>query len=171
MGIQLAKALGAEVHSTASKLQKMDYGYGLGADRMINYKETDVDAYVSDQTGGIGYDVVFDTVGGKCLDDSFRAARTRGTVVSIAARSSHDLTPVHLKSLTLHVVFMLLPMIANQGRESHGDILREIRKWVEQEKITPLLHEEVFDFQEVGKAHEVLESGGALGKIALRANW
>ena len=27
---------------------------GLGADRMINYKETDVDAYVSDQTGGIG---------------------------------------------------------------------------------------------------------------------
>ncbi|MEC8866692.1 MAG: zinc-dependent alcohol dehydrogenase family protein [Verrucomicrobiota bacterium] len=171
VGIQLAKALGAEVHSTASKLQKMDYGYGLGADRMINYKETEVDAYVSDQTGGIGYDVVFDTVGGKCLDDSFRAARTGGTVVSIAARSSHDLTPVHLKSLTLHVVFMLLPMIANQGRESHGDILREIRKWVEQEKITPLLHEEVFDFQEVGKAHEVLESGGALGKIALRANW
>ena len=57
---------------------------------------------------------------------------------------------------------MLLPMIANQGRESHGDILREIKKWVEQEKITPLLHEEVFDFQEVGKAHEVLESGGAL---------
>ena len=78
---------------------------------------------------------------------------------------------MHLKSLTLHVVFMLLPMIRNQGRESHGDILREIKNWAELEKITPLVHKEVFDFQEVGRAHEVLESGGAIGKVALRANW
>ena len=171
VGIQLAKALGAEVHSTASNQAKMDRGYEMGADRMINYKETQVDGYVSGETDGLGYDVVFDTVGGKCLDDSFKAASTGGTVVSIAARSTHDLTPVHLNSLTLHVVFMLLPMIRNQGRESHGDILRQIKNWVELEKITPLVHKEVFDFQEVGRAHEVLESGGATGKVALRANW
>ena len=39
-----------------------------------------------------------------------------GTVVTIAARSTHDLSPLHLKGLTLHVVFMLLPLMRGHGR-------------------------------------------------------
>ena len=95
IGLQLAKAFGAEVHATASDDRKIGLGFELGADRMINYKQTDVDSYVRSETDGKGYDAVFDTVGGKCLDDSFQATRIGGTVVSIAARSTHDLTPVH----------------------------------------------------------------------------
>lgn len=171
MGLQLAKAFGAQVHATASDDRKIGIGLELGADRMINYKQTDVNAYVQSETGGEGYDIVFDTVGGKCLDDSFQAAKIGGSVVSIAARSSHDLTPVHIKSLSLHVVFMLLPILRDQGRERHGEILRELANLVERGKVSPLVHEEAFDFQEVGRAHEALESGNAIGKVALRANW
>ena len=118
-----------------------------------------------------GTSVVFDTVGGKCLDDSFQATRIGGTVVSIAARSTHDLTPVHVKSLSLHVVFMLLPILRGEGRERHGEILGELTGLVEGGKVRPLVHEEVFDFQEAGRAHEALESGKVTGKVALRANW
>jgi len=171
VGLQLAKAFGAQVHATASDDRKIGIGLELGADRMINYKQTDVKSYVQSETGGEGYDIVFDTVGGKCLDDSFQAAKTGGSVVSIAARSAHDLTPVHIKSLSLHVVFMLLPILRDQGRERHGEILRELTNLVERGKVRPLLHEEAFDFQEVGRAHEALESGNAIGKVALRANW
>ena len=171
VALQLAKALGAEVHATASDDRKIEAGLGLGADRMINYRETEVEQYLERETAGKGYDVVFDTVGGNCLDDSFRAARTGGTVVSIAARSTHDLTPVHLKSLSLHVVFMLLPILRDEGREKHGEILGELRRLAEEGKLKPLMHEEVFDFQEVGRAHDLLESGKAMGKVALRANW
>ena len=171
VGLQLAKAFGAQVHATASDDRKIGIGLELGADRMINYKQTDVNAYVQSETGGEGYDIVFDTIGGKCLDDSFEAARIGGSVVSIAARSIHDLTPVHIKSLSLHVVFMLLPILRDQGRERHGEILRELTNLVEIGKVRPLLHEEAFDFQEVGRAHEALESGNAIGKVALRANW
>lgn len=171
IGLQLAKAFGAEVHATASDDRKIGLGFELGADRMINYKETDVDAYVKSETDGKGYDVVFDTVGGKCLDDSFQATRIGGTVVSIAARSTHDLTPVHVKSLSLHVVFMLLPILRGEGRERHGEILGELTGLVEGGKVRPLVHEEVFDFQEAGRAHEALESGKVTGKVALRANW
>ena len=53
---------------------------------------------------------------------SFLAAKEHGTVASISARSEHDLTPVHTKSLSLHVVFMLLPILRNIGRENHGRI-------------------------------------------------
>jgi NADPH2:quinone reductase len=171
IALQLAKAFGAEVHATASDDHKIGVGLELGADWMINYKQTGVDEYVQSETEGKGYDVVFDTVGGKCLDDSFQAARIGGSVVSIAARSTHDLTPVHVKSLSLHGVFMLLPILRDDGREKHGEILGELRRLVEEEKIKPLLHEKVFDFQEVGRAHELLESGKAIGKVALRANW
>ena len=171
VGLQLAKAFGAQVHATASDDRKIGIGLELGTDRMINYKQTDVNSYVQSETGGEGYDIVFDTVGGKCLDNSFQAAKIGGSVVSIAARSTHDLTPVHIKSLSLHVVFMLLPILRDQGRERHGEILRELTKLVEIGKVRPLLHEEAFDFQEVGRAHEALESGNAIGKVALRANW
>jgi NADPH:quinone reductase len=171
VGLQLAKAFGAEVHATASDDHKIGVGLELGADRMINYKQTEVDAYVQSETEGKGYDAVFDTVGGKCLDDSFQAARIGGSVVSIAARSTHDLTPVHVKSLSLHGVFMLLPILRDEGREKHGKILGELTSLVEEEKIKPLLHEEVLDFQDVGRAHQLLESGQAIGKVALRANW
>jgi NADPH2:quinone reductase len=171
IGLQLAKAFGAEVHATASDDRKIELGFELGADRMINYKQTDVDAYVKSETDGKGYDVVFDTVGGKCLDDSFQATRIGGTVVSIASRSTHDLTPVHVKSLSLHVVFMLLPILRGEGRERHGEILGELTGLVEGGKVRPLVHEEVFDFQEAGRAHEALESGKVTGKVALRANW
>ena len=171
IALQLAKAFGAEVHATASDDHKIGVGLELGADRMINYKQTEVDEYVQSETEGKGYDVVFDTVGGKCLDDSFQAARIGGSVVSIAARSTHDLTPVHVKSLSLHGVFMLLPILLDDGREKHGEILGRLRELVEEGRVRPLVHEEVFDFQDVGRAHELLESGKAIGKVALRANW
>ena len=171
IALQLAKAFGATVDATASDDHKIGVGLELGADRMINYKQTEVDEYVRSETEGKGYDVVFDTVGGKCLDDSFQAARIGGSVVSIAARSTHDLTPVHVKSLSLHGVFMLLPMLRDDGREKHGEILGRLRELVEEDRVKPLVHEEVFDFQDVGRAHELLESGKAIGKVALRANW
>ena len=79
VGLQLAKAFGAQVHATASDDRKIGIGLELGADRMINYKQTDVNSYVQSETGGEGYDIVFDTVGGKCLDNSFLAAKIGGT--------------------------------------------------------------------------------------------
>jgi NADPH2:quinone reductase len=167
VALQLAKAAGAEVHVTASNNEKLALGKSLGADVGINYKETTVEEYVSEHTGGEGYDVVFDTVGTTRLDDSFQAAKIGGTVVSIAARSTHDLTHVHVRALTLHVVFMLLPLALNVGRENHGAILRQATQLVEADKLRPHLHTEVFPFERAGDAHALLESGRALGKIVL----
>jgi NADPH2:quinone reductase len=167
VALQIAKAAGAEVHVTASSEEKIALGRELGADIGINYKEATVEEYVADHTNGEGYDVVFDTVGTTRLNDSFQAAKIGGTVVSIAARSTHDLTHVHVRALTLHVVFMLLPLARNIGREHHGAILRQATQLVEAGKLRPHLHTEVFPFERVGDAHALLESGGTFGKIVL----
>ena len=171
IALQLAKAMGAEVHTTISTKHKADLAQHLGADRVINYSQTSPKQYVQEFTNGFGYDLVFDTVGGTCLDHSFEAAKEYGTVVSIAARANHDLTFVHVKSLSLHVVFMLLPILKNQFREKHGEILGNISRLVVDGKIKPLLHEERFSFEEVGKAHRCWEAGRAIGKISLENTW
>ena len=169
--LQLAKAMGAEVHTTISSPVKEDLALQMGADCAINYSQVTPEQYVKEFTEGIGYDLVFDTVGGICLDQSFEAAKEYGTVVSIAARANHDLSQVHVKSLSLHVVFMLLPILKNQFREKHGEILSKISNLVDDGKIKPLLHEERFSFEDVGQAHQCWEEGGVIGKISLENTW
>lgn len=169
--LQLAKAMGAEVHTTISSPVKEDLALQMGADCAINYSQITPEQYVKEFTEGMGYDLVFDTVGGICLDQSFEAAKEYGTVVSIAARANHDLSHVHVKSLSLHVVFMLLPILKNQFREKHGEILSKISSLVDDGKIKPLLHEERFSFEDVGQAHQCWEEGGVIGKISLENTW
>jgi len=171
IALQLAKAMGAEVHTTISGPLKEDLVLQMGADQAINYSQVTPEQYIQEFTEGMGYDLVFDTVGGVCLDQSFEAVKEYGTVVSIAARSSHDLTNVHIKSLSLHVVFMLLPILKNKMREKHGEILKKISGLAEDGRIQPLLHEETFSFEDVGRAHECWEAGRAIGKISLENTW
>lgn len=143
----------------------------LGADITINYTEETVQEYVEKYTDGKGFDLVFDTVGGENLDRSFEAAAVHGTVTAIATRSTHDLTPVHSKGLSLHVTFMLLKIVNKDMHKHYGEILKKVASVVEEDKLRPLLDPRIFTFDEVSKAHEYMESGQAVGKIVLVNNW
>ncbi|WP_124728646.1 zinc-dependent alcohol dehydrogenase family protein [Staphylospora marina] len=167
VAVQLAKAAGARVFTTVSTPEKAEWAKKLGADEIIPYREKQVTEYVKECTGGKGFDVVFDTVGGANIDRSFEAVKIGGTVVGIATRSTHDLTPMHSKGLTLHVVFMILPVLTGEGLERHGAILREAAKLVEEQKLKPLLDPTDFKVSQVADAHRRLESGQMIGKITL----
>ena len=167
IAIQLAKAHGAKVATTVSSDEKAEITKGLGADVTINYCTETVQDYVDRLTGSHGFDVVFDTVGGSTLDASLEAVRTSGQVVSIIGRNTHDLSPMHSKGLSLHLVFMLLPMLTGTGRAHHGQILRQVKALVESKKLKPLVHHKVFAFNEVNEAHEAFERGQHIGKITL----
>jgi len=171
IAVQLAKWAGAEVYSTVSSTEKMEVVRRLGADAAINYKDQTVSDYVQQYTDGKGFDIVFDTVGGENLDASFQAAAVNGAVVSISTHSTHDLSLLHQKGLSLHVVFMLIPMLHNQSREKHGRILRNIADLVDAGKIRPLLDKQGYSFEEASLAHRRLESGEAIGKVALECSW
>ncbi|SMQ78510.1 NADPH2:quinone reductase [Bacillus sp. OV166] len=171
VAIQLAKLAGAKVFTTASSVEKLSIGRRLGADVSINYREQSVEEYVKEHTDGKGFDIVFDTVGGENLDRSFQAAATYGTVLAIAARSTHDLSLLHAKALTLHITFMLLKVINKEKRQEYGKILREVTKLVEEGKLMPLVDERVFNFDEVKEAHTLLESKKAIGKVVITNEW
>jgi NADPH:quinone reductase-like Zn-dependent oxidoreductase len=168
VAVQLAHARGAHVFTTVAKEQ-----FGI-AERFgavpIDYRAATVEEYVARYTNGLGFDVVFDTVGGTTLDASFSAARRYGGhVLSILGWGTHKLAPLSFRSATYSGVFTLYPMISGQGRAHHGDILREITKLVEAGKLLPLLDAHRFSLADALDAHKLVESGAARGKVVVDA--
>lgn len=167
IAIQLAKWAGADVYATVSSPEKAKIAKSLGATDTINYRDENVDDYVKRLTNGNGFDIVIDTVGGSNINQSIDAAKLYGNIVTIQANSTNDLSQLHGKSASLHVVFMLIPLLHNIQRERHGKIMTKISELVDSGKLKPLIDEHVFSFDEVGKAHALLESGKAIGKIVI----
>src|SRR5262249_45417551 len=65
VAVQLARAKGAKVFATGSAKSR-DYIKQLGA-TSIDYDKTNVEQYVAEHTGGKGFDIVYDNVGGTTL--------------------------------------------------------------------------------------------------------
>lgn len=168
VALQLARHFGAEVYSTGGGDKQLALIERLGA-TPINYKTESVDAYVAEHTGGAGFDVVFDSVGGANLTNSFQAAALNGQVATTVSMCELDLTPAHFKGLSLHVVFMLIPMLHGVGREEHAKALRYLTKVAEAGELTPVLDEQRFTLEEAGAAHARLESGKAMGKVVVES--
>jgi NADPH2:quinone reductase len=122
---------------------------------------------VNQHAEGKGYDIVFDTVGGDNLDASSQATRFEGTVVNIAARSTHDLSPMHARSLTLHVVFLVGQVANPMNRHSIRPRLEKLCEMAESGELRPLIDQQQFEFEDVADAHAYLESGEAIGKVVL----
>lgn len=167
VAIQLAKAHGARVATTVSSEAKARIARDLGADETIDYRRESPEQYVERLTGGRGFDIVFDATGGSDIATSFAAVRVSGQVVTIVSRYEADLSPMHAKGLTLHVVFMLIPMLHGIGRARHGEILRAAAALAEAGRLRPLLDEGRFALDRVADAHRHLESGAVTGKVVI----
>ena len=166
VALQLARHFGAEVSATGGSDKHLAVIDDLGA-KGINYKTETVVDYVAKHTGGVGFDVVFDSVGGANIANSFEAAKLNGQIATTVSMVELDLTVAHFKGLSLHVVFMLIPMIHNQGREQHGHILSELTRISEAGDLHPVLDESHFSLHEIGDAHARLASGQATGKVVV----
>lgn len=99
--------------------------------------------------------------------NSFAAATLNGHVASTVSMCELDMTLAHFKGLSLHVVFMLISMLHDFKRESHAEILKDLALIAEGGALKPVLDENAFKLEEVGKAHALLASRKAIGKIVL----
>ncbi|TMM56837.1 zinc-dependent alcohol dehydrogenase family protein [Maribacter algarum] len=166
IALQLAKHFGANVYSTGGGEKQLALIEELGA-TPINYKTETVEDYVQKHTNGNGFDIVYDSVGGGNLINSFNAATLNGHIATTVSLCELDLTLAHFKGLSLHVVFMLIPMLHDHKREEHGKILQHIAEIVEGGGLQVVLDEQSFSLEDAGKAHARLESGQAIGKVVV----
>ena len=151
--IQLARALGAEVFAVDSGA-KAEFLTQLGATPID--RDVPVEHYLAEHTGGRGFDIVYDTVGGAMLDAAFQAIRRFGHVVSCLGWGTHVLAPLSFRAASYSGVFTLLPMLTDEGREHHGEILREATKLAEVGKIVPRLDPRRFTLETIGDAYDAI---------------
>lgn len=166
VAIQIARARGAEVFATEST-GKLETVERLGA-TPIDYTTTAVEEYVAQHTGGEGFDIAFDTVGGPVLDASFTAVRPyHGHVLSSLGWGTHSIAPLSFRGATYSGVFTLMPMLTGRGREHHGEIMREVTALAEAGALTPLLDPRRFTLATAAEALDAVEDGTADGKIVV----
>ncbi len=168
--IQLARAFGARVFTTAGSATKCATSTDLGAELAINYKEKDFVESVRDATGGRGVDLILDMVGGDYIARNINALALDGRLVMIAflggAKADINFAQVMMKRLTI-TGSTLRP----QSDQAKADLAQDLR-----ENVWPLLDagtvapvmDSTFDLKDAAAAHERLESPGHIGKIVLK---
>ncbi|GGY39930.1 quinone oxidoreductase [Bacterioplanes sanyensis] len=156
MAVQQALLQGAQVTATAGTDERRAALQSLGAH-----------ACAHDQADklGVTFDKVLDTHGGDSLQTALRAAAPAGQVATINARNTYDLTQAHAKGLTLHAVFMLLPLLTGKGRAAHGEFLQQLSHWLEQGEIH-VPYVETCSAAEVADVHRRYEAGQLKHKVA-----
>ncbi len=171
--IQLAKAFGAEVYTTAGSKEKCDACEKLGAKRAINYKQEDFAAVIKDATGGKGVDVILDMIGASYFEKNIASLAKDGCLSMIAflggtIAEKVDLRPIMVKRLTVTGSTMR-PRTADEKRAIRDELVEQVWPLLEAGKVAPVIHD-VIDFDQVSEGHRLMESSSHIGKIVMRVS-
>lgn len=158
--LQLAKSMGAKVIATTSSSAKADKLRALGADVVINYRDTpEWGNAVLQATDGRGADIVVEVGGPNTLPQSIRAASVGGHIALIGVLTGFagDIPTVELmrKQQTLQGLIV-------GSREHQQDMVRALN----QMSWKPVI-DRSFALQELAQAFEYQASGAHFGKICV----
>jgi putative PIG3 family NAD(P)H quinone oxidoreductase len=169
--IQLGRAFGARVFTTAGSATKCAACVALGAERAIDYHGEDFVAVVRDATGGRGVDVILDMVGGDYTARNLECLAVEGRLVQIAflkgPKSRLNLLPVLQKRLTITGSTLRPRSVEDKGRIAAA-IRKEVWPLLARGVVRPVIHA-TFPLPEAFRAHAVLEEGAHIGKVVLLA--
>ena len=167
--IQLARAFGATVMTTAGSDEKCAAAKTLGAAVAFNYRTTDWVAEARKATNGRGVDVILDIVGGEYIAKNLDLLAVEGRLLQIAflktAKAEIDFSIMMRKRATI-TGSTLRP----RSPAEKGAIARELHQQVwpllEQGVVAPVIHE-VFPLERAADAHRLMESSTHVGKLIL----
>ncbi|MEC9336936.1 MAG: NAD(P)H-quinone oxidoreductase [SAR324 cluster bacterium] len=168
--IQLGKAFGATVYTTAGTSDKCEFCNNLGADAAINYREQDFSEEIKRLTEGKGVNVILDMVGGPYFPKNIRLLADEGRLVQIALMQGSK-AEVDFRSLLLKRVTLTGSTLRPRSVEEKTKIAQALQKnvWplLESGAIRPIIHE-TFPLKQASEAHRLMESSAHIGKILLK---
>lgn len=169
VAIQLAGLRGSPVASTVSNEAKARFVTKLGADHCIYYPRIDFVDAVMTWTRGRGVAVVFDTVGGSVLSQSFQATQLGGDVVTLLAPTPETQWKIaRNRNLRVSFELMLTPQLQSlqEARRHQTKILESCARWLETGQLQ--IHvDKTFPLDQAAAAHQWIETGTGIGKVVL----
>jgi NADPH2:quinone reductase len=171
--IQLAKAMGANVYTTAGSDEKCQACETLGAIKAINYREQpDFTLEFMNLTQQHGMDVILDMVGGEYVGHNINMAAMDGRIVNIAylqgSQVNVNMLSVMLKRLTL-TGSTLRPQSPAAKALIAKNLLEKVWPLLAAGSIAPQIYA-TFTMDEAAQAHALMESSQHIGKILLSIN-
>jgi NADPH2:quinone reductase len=167
--IQLAKALGARVITTAGTPEKCEACRKLGADLAIDYRTEDFVALTKQATQGRGADLILDMVGGDYVGRNYEAAAVEGRIVQIAflasSRVTVDLMRLMLKRLTHTGSTLRARAVADKAAIARA-VENNVLPLIASGRVKPLI-DSTFPLAQARAAHARMEGGQHIGKIVL----
>jgi putative PIG3 family NAD(P)H quinone oxidoreductase len=167
--IQLAKAFGARVITTAGSEEKCDACRRLGADVAVNYKSEDFVAATKAATGDKGAEVIVDMVGGDYIARNYEAAAVEGRIVQIAFQGSPKAT-VDFRRIMLKRLHHTGSTLRSRSVADKGAIARAVKDnvlpLIAAGKVKPIIYK-TFPLREASAAHALMETSTHIGKIVL----
>ncbi len=167
VAIQLARAFGARVFTTAGSAEKCAACVALGAERAVNYRDEDFVAVLKAEGGA---DLILDMVGGSYLPRNVQALAMEGRLVQIAflqgAKIELNFAEVMMRRLTITGSTLRPQSDLAKARIAEG---LEAQVWplLAAGKVAPVIDSE-FTLAEAAKAHARLEAGDHIGKIVMK---
>jgi NADPH2:quinone reductase len=163
--IQIAKAMGAKVYTTAGSDEKCNACILLGADKCINYKKDDFEEVLKSE----GADVILDMIGGDYIPKNIRLLKTEGRLVFINAmkggESAFNVSDIMRRRLTITG-----STLRNRESEFKSQLAAEVEQnvWplIESKKFKAVIYKQ-FPLAEAAQAHTLMESSEHIGKIVL----
>ena len=149
--IQMARAVGARVLTTAGSDEKVRICQQLGANMAVNYKTDDLDAALG-KFGAI--DVWFETLREQDFDRAIKHLAFRGRIIVMAGRESRPQLPVgpfYVKDCKLFGFAMF-----NAPPEEQRKCAAEINRWLAKGKLRPRI-DRVMPLSEAAAAHRLQE--------------
>src|SRR5262245_40148556 len=167
--IQLGKAFGARVITTAGTAAKCDACQALGADLAVNYRSEDFVAATKTATGGKGADVILDMIGGDYIERNYEAAAVEGRVVQIAfqgrSKATVDFLRVMLKRLTHTGSTLRARSVPDKGAIARG-VETQVLPLIAAGKVKPVI-DSTYPLAQAAAAHARMETSAHIGKIVL----
>ena len=157
--IQIAKLFQATVIATAGDERKMQRARELGADYVIDHYRQKIGDEVRKISNKAGADIVIEHVGAATWDESCKALKPGGTLVTCGATTGPEVK-IDLRFLFSRQLNLLGSYMGTMGE------LHEVLKHVFSGKLRPVV-DRTFPLSEIRAAHEYLEKSQMFGKVVL----
>ncbi|KAN0041741.1 hypothetical protein ACTFIV_004287 [Dictyostelium citrinum] len=158
--LQIVHAIGAKSIVLTSSNEKSERVKKLGADFIINYRETpNWPEKVLEITNGVGVDQIIEVVGGNNISKSIEVARRESNIFIIGALESTKINfdIINILAKRINIIGILV------GPKKSFD---EMNQFFSKHQIHPII-EKVYQFNQSEIAYQHLESG-AFGKIVIK---
>jgi len=156
VGIQIAKLYNCNVIATAGNKEKMDKCLELGADEVVNHRESEWYKKVRELTKRKGVDVIFEHIGKTMFPQEVSLLKMGGVLVSTGSTTGYD-SNIDLRYLFFRGITL---MGSTQGTKAE---LEEVLYWTAKGKLKPLIST-ILPFNDMVKGHVMMANGEQIGK-------